>query len=89
MGEFYKEMVKQTVNVDRHVLFTGNIARLCALLCLWLVCHMRLATKDRLCKFGVILPATCCFCQEDDCINHLFFYCKPMKYIWSSMLQWL
>jgi hypothetical protein len=46
-------------------LFYGNLARPRALVNLWLACNERLATRDRLHKFGLIDAISCCFCSAD------------------------
>jgi hypothetical protein len=55
----------------------------------WMACHCRLATKDRLHKFGVSVGLRCCFCNRDESINHLLFGCTELKIIWQRVLSWL
>lgn len=81
--------MNQTENTDWYVLMTGNIARPRAIFCLWMACHRRLATKDRLIKFRVNIGNNCSLCQEEETINHLLFACNDMDYIWSTVLSWL
>jgi hypothetical protein len=66
-----------------------NIARPRALFTFWMACHCRLATKDRLHKFGVSVDLRCCFCNREESINHLFFGCTELKIIWQRVLSWL
>jgi hypothetical protein len=54
-----------------------------------MVCHGRLATKDRLCKFGGTTDGKCCFCSKDESLNHLFFGCSSLKIIWHKVLSWM
>jgi hypothetical protein len=66
-----------------------NIARPRAIFIFWLACHDRLATKDRLRKFGLNVDAKCCFCHHDETTNHLFFGCTIMKDVWQKVLRWM
>jgi hypothetical protein len=54
-----------------------------------MACHGRLATKDKLRKFGVNLDVKCCFCNQEETLNHLFFSCTVMRHVWQKVLQWL
>jgi hypothetical protein len=66
-----------------------NMARPRALFIFWLACHCMLATKDRLQKFGVVVDLKCCFCHNEESINHLFFGCTALGIIWQKVLRWL
>ncbi|XP_058774771.1 uncharacterized protein LOC131649040 [Vicia villosa] len=72
----------------RHLMF-GNFARPRAVFIFWLVCNGRLATKARLKKYGMISEDNCCFCQEKETLNHLFFCCPGLKNIWVKVLRWI
>ncbi|XP_058783084.1 uncharacterized protein LOC131657737 [Vicia villosa] len=89
MGTIYKDLMQHHQTVNWFVVIAGNRARPRALFCLWLACHRRLATKDRLAKFGVIQDTQCCFCREAETLDHLFYKCNVMKTIWSDTLKWL
>ncbi|XP_058733586.1 uncharacterized protein LOC131605219 [Vicia villosa] len=89
LGDVYKNMLKQETNVEWQGLIAGNVARPRAVFCLWMACHKRLATRDRLGKFGVSVPSSCGFCQEIETIEHLFFECERLKYVWANVLQWI
>jgi hypothetical protein len=39
---------------------------------LWLLSPNKLATVDNLNKKGMHKPVQCCFCEENETINHLF-----------------
>uniref|UniRef100_A0A1U7YPV5 Uncharacterized protein LOC104246697 n=1 Tax=Nicotiana sylvestris TaxID=4096 RepID=A0A1U7YPV5_NICSY len=57
---------------------------------LWLALQRRLATVDRLLKFGVQIPQQCIFCkQADEVFDHIFFECSMTKELWSRLLKWL
>jgi hypothetical protein len=75
--------------VDWRVLMYGNIARPRAIFTLWMACHGRLATKDRLNRFGVTIDDKCCFCPKEESLNHLFFGCIGLRNIWWKVLNWL
>ncbi|XP_058722171.1 uncharacterized protein LOC131593623 [Vicia villosa] len=72
----------------RHLMFC-NYARPRAIFILWLVCNGRLATKERLKRFGMIADDCCMFCSEQETINHLFFGCAGLKGIWVKVLDWI
>jgi hypothetical protein len=76
-------------SVDWKVTMYQNFARPRAIFTFWLTCHGRLATKDRLRKFGVNVETTCCFCNHEESIDHLFFRCHAMKVIWQKVLHWM
>lgn len=57
---------------------------------LWLALQKRLATMDRLIKFGVQVSQQCVFCkQSDELFKHLFFDCPIVREIWTRLLKWL
>ncbi|XP_060190658.1 uncharacterized protein LOC132619924 [Lycium barbarum] len=57
---------------------------------LWLVMRRRLATVDRLLKFGINVPLTCVFCNTyDETLLHLFFDCPATQALSHRMLVWL
>lgn len=74
MGCVYHYMLQHKQNVDWYKLLEGNIARPHTIFCLWMLCHKRLATKDSLNKFGLVLDRNCCFGQEYESNEHLFFW---------------
>jgi hypothetical protein len=39
--------------------------------------------KDNLIKRNWHGNKTCCFCHEEETIQHLFFYCRSTRFIWS------
>ncbi|XP_075096425.1 uncharacterized protein LOC142174516 [Nicotiana tabacum] len=57
---------------------------------LWLALQRRLATVDRLLKFGVQIDQQCAFCKlAGETFDHLFFECYVTKEVWSRLLIWL
>ncbi|CAK8563801.1 unnamed protein product [Lathyrus sativus] len=89
MGVVYKDIQNQEPNVNWYAILAGNKARPRAIFCLWIACHLKLATKKRLANWGMISYKTRCFCQASENIDHLLFECDVMQEIWSSFLQWL
>lgn len=56
----------------------------------WLAAQRRLATVDRLNKFGIQVPMQCIFCDSaTETLYHLFFECYYTKQLWARLLQWL
>jgi hypothetical protein len=51
--------------------------------------HSKLATVDNLNKRGLNKPVQCCFCNENESINHLFFECMIAKAIWRYVCEFL
>lgn len=42
---------------------------------LWLALHKRLATVDRLCRWGIVVSPVCALCNfADESIQHLFLF---------------
>lgn len=39
--------------------------------------------------FGAVVETTCCFCNFEETINHLFFECLTRRNIWQQVLDWL
>ncbi|XP_045822136.1 uncharacterized protein LOC123915020 [Trifolium pratense] len=70
-------------------LFNGNVARPRALVTLWLACHERLATRDRLHKYGAMDTTHYCFCNTEETQQHLMFNCNVTKDIWRKVLEWI
>lgn len=88
-GLIYKHLRGDFPQVTWSKLFVGNLARPRSQLVLWLACHGRMATKDRLYKFGLITSDTCCFCSQGETLDHLLFECNITESIWCQVLAWL
>jgi len=50
---------------------------------LWLIEHNAILTKDNLAKRNWTGDMQCCFCNCTESIDHLFFECITVNYIWS------
>ncbi|XP_058763598.1 uncharacterized protein LOC131637052 [Vicia villosa] len=84
------ELLRETQPlVSWRSVFYANHARPRALFHLWLLMLGRIPTKDRLVKFGVQVEQRCCFCIENESIDHLFFQCSFAKSAWGEMLIWM
>nr|XP_016476628.1 PREDICTED: uncharacterized protein LOC107798174 [Nicotiana tabacum] len=54
-----------------------------------LAIQQRLATKERLARWGVITEQTCSLCnKKNDTVQHIFFYCEETGKIWNGLLKW-
>lgn len=71
----YKLLSGADVVVNWFRLFCGNIARPRSLFMLWLLCHEKMATRDRMARFGFIDHVQCSFCMEEETNDHIFFGC--------------
>ncbi|XP_058725547.1 uncharacterized protein LOC131596827 [Vicia villosa] len=87
--QVYKQLRSQDIQVPWFRIFCGNTARPRALITLWIACHGKLPTRSRLCRFGIVNYATCCFCLKDETIDHILFECKDTRQIWQKVLDWL
>ncbi|XP_058742336.1 uncharacterized protein LOC131614805 [Vicia villosa] len=85
----YLSLVQHLPKVMWKDLVCGNRARPRTVFILWLACNNRLATKDRLAKFGRIVDCECAFCSSGESVEHLFFCCNYTKGIWEEVLKWL
>ncbi|KAI8556569.1 hypothetical protein RHMOL_Rhmol05G0263900 [Rhododendron molle] len=53
----------------------------------WLAILGRLSTKDRLVRWGMVVPPLCSLCLVDiESHSHLFFDCQISKMIWRQIL---
>ncbi|XP_057808524.1 uncharacterized protein LOC131023004 [Salvia miltiorrhiza] len=56
---------------------------------LWLAILKRMATCDRLLRFGIQCEQVCCLCkQENESLNHLFFTCEFSAQVWRKLANW-
>ncbi|XP_070043239.1 uncharacterized protein [Nicotiana tomentosiformis] len=58
---------------------------------IWLALLGRLATVDRLHKWGIHVQTDCVLCttRAEKNLQHLFFQCPYSSQIWSALLRWL
>lgn len=81
MNKVYIALQESNQQVDWKDLMYVNMARPRTCFILWLACQDKLATKDRFFRFGMINNIACCFCTNDESINHLFFECQTLRNI--------
>ncbi|CAK8536914.1 unnamed protein product [Lathyrus sativus] len=82
---FYKVLIDDGTRVLWGKLIKFNKARPRAIFCLWQACHGKLATKDRLKRFGMIEDNICNLCQtEDETLNHLFLLSRDKTHMEGS-----
>ncbi|XP_059288237.1 uncharacterized protein LOC132041551 [Lycium ferocissimum] len=58
---------------------------------LWLAIQRRLATVDRLQKWGIQVAKECVLYETDavETLDHLFFKCSHSQFIWKTLLSWM
>ncbi|CAK8573597.1 unnamed protein product [Lathyrus sativus] len=86
---FYKVLIDDGTRVPWKNLIRSNKSRSREVFCLWKASHGKLATKDRLKRFGMIQDSRCSLCHtEEETMNHLFFCCQGTRHIWKKVLHW-
>lgn len=57
---------------------------------LWLALHRRLATVERLQKWGIVVSKDCVLCRSNakETFDHLLFDCAYSRTMWSKILRW-
>ncbi|XP_058771340.1 uncharacterized protein LOC131644745 [Vicia villosa] len=90
MKKLYDHLLNAENNVNWSHIIQHNAARPRVVVCLWLVCHNRMATKVRLKRLGLLQEDCCNLCNEymED-INHLIINCRITNHIWKEVLKWL
>ncbi|XP_058734333.1 uncharacterized protein LOC131606065 [Vicia villosa] len=90
MKKVYTALIEDDAKVPWRCLFQHNPARPWALFTLWMLCHGRLPTKDRLIRFGLITESICSICKsETETMSHIFFNCSNTSHIWIQILKWI
>ncbi|GAU34735.1 hypothetical protein TSUD_17080 [Trifolium subterraneum] len=89
MKKMYMAVYDRAQSVVWRTLFYGNMARPRAPVNLWLACHERLATRDRLHKYGSTDTTRYCFCNADETQQRLMCNCSETKGIWRKILEWI
>nr|XP_004240331.1 uncharacterized protein LOC101255200 [Solanum lycopersicum] len=93
-----KEMIKQIYDYLRgektkpewRCLMNKNAARPKATFTLWILLNRKLATVDRLAKWGMALDKTCVLCKSaDESIDHMFIQCQYAGEVWERLLRWI
>lgn len=66
-----------------------NAARPKAIFTLWILLNRKLATVDRLAKWGVVHDPTCVMCKgAEESLDHLFLQCHYAEEVWERILTW-
>ncbi|XP_058757124.1 uncharacterized protein LOC131630357 [Vicia villosa] len=86
-GAVYKELCGNMEHVSWKHILIDNHARPRACFTLWMALLKRLPTKKRLVRFGIVVNLKCCFCDEEEDIQHLLFGCTYTKAIWQQVLN--
>ncbi|CAK8560654.1 unnamed protein product [Lathyrus sativus] len=85
---FYKILIDNGTRVPWRKLIRFNKGQPRTVQCLWQACQGKLATKERLKRFGMIEDNICSLCKsEEETMNHLFFHCPRIKHIWKETLE--
>ncbi|XP_058723274.1 uncharacterized protein LOC131595058 [Vicia villosa] len=85
----YSELRGIRPDVPWKNMIRGNLESPRAVFSLWMACHCRLNTKDRILKIGVHTDGVCVFCGAMETCDHLFFDCAVTKVLWQQILFWL
>lgn len=67
----------------------GNMATPRAQFVLWIACHEKLTTRERMHKFRLIANDKCCFFYSVETLKHIFFECTTLDKIYKEVLCWL
>ncbi|XP_069147459.1 uncharacterized protein [Solanum lycopersicum] len=66
-----------------------NSARPKAIFTLWILMHRKLATVDRLAKWGITHDSACVLCtNKDESLDHMFLQCHYAEEVWERVLTW-
>ena len=85
--KMYLALLHTDTNVSLRTVMFNNITRSRVIHTFWMVCHKRLATKERLVRFGMLSHDDCCFRRNIETQEHLLLSCSGCKnkkcfYIW-------
>lgn len=90
MSAVYHELIGKDNQVNWKTLMCWNYARPRAVFTTWLMCHGRLARKNRLKRFNMIKDSSCSLCHNvEEHIAHLYFDCRHSVVVWIRVLDWL
>lgn len=93
----HKFVMKQMYNGFKEVqqevqwvnLFYNNMARPRSCLFYGQLAMKKLATKERLHRFGMMDNDKCNFRSQVETVHHLFFESAGLKQIWEHILEWM
>ena len=85
----YRSLTDANPKVPWYKILNFNLARPKAKFILWLLLHEKLATKERLSRFGILNDSICSLCNKEvETIEHLSFICSISCEIWTIILKW-
>ncbi|XP_060190304.1 uncharacterized protein LOC132619404 [Lycium barbarum] len=88
--QIYIQLLPTSPRTNWRALMFQNSARPKAKFTMWLQCHSRLLTVDRLVKWGTAVETNCVFCQQiDETRYHIFAECPYAKQLWTKLLTWM
>ncbi|XP_050916380.1 uncharacterized protein LOC127131506 [Lathyrus oleraceus] len=82
----YRELRGTKEQMDWIKILCRNNARPRAKFTLWMMLNGKLPTKERLMKFRLINSSICCFCDNYESVDHLFFAYARFNNIWRGIL---
>ena len=57
---------------------------------LWILLNRKLATVDRLAKWGMTLDKTCVLCKSaDESMDHMFIQRQYAGEVWGRLVKWI
>ncbi|XP_019241628.1 PREDICTED: uncharacterized protein LOC109221617 [Nicotiana attenuata] len=88
--QIYLGLLGSHNKVEWRSLMFHNQARPKAVFTIWIQCHGRLLTADRLIKWGIQVSPRCSLCcSADESHLHLFGKCSFSRRVWWRLLRWL
>ncbi|XP_058759560.1 uncharacterized protein LOC131632858 [Vicia villosa] len=87
--DIYLKILQEQVHKPWRKIMYDNGAWPRAKVIIWLAFHGKLATKERLKRFGILDDDICYFGNAQETQNHLFFDCGVMKSILTQVLDWI
>ncbi|XP_058749770.1 uncharacterized protein LOC131622718 [Vicia villosa] len=88
-SHMYRELKGPNPTIPWRNLMRKNQTRPRAIFVMWMTCHSRLNTKDRLARFGTITDEACLFCGDIETCSNLFFACRETHILWKQVLHWI
>lgn len=75
----YQTIIGQIQDVPWKCMMYGNVARCKTIHTLWMACHKKLPTKERLTRFKLLNNNLCGFCREVETVDHPFYECLSIS----------
>ena len=88
--QIYDYLRGEKTKPEWRCLMYKNAARPKATFTLWILLNRKLATVDRLAKWGITLDKTCVLCKNvDESLDHMFLQCHYAGEVKERLLQWI